>query len=213
MRIKAIFLVLSLLLIYSCSHENKNDNHQDKEPHLVDTFLRVPSEQNKEKETIQLTLEKVDFRSIKSEYKNSYTSRILSKSENENYEFQEFSNAFVGIYYFTHPNTEIPYVANAISIREHGGEWNYSDNNEKLVEFITYSNLLNPFREILSIGESKEQVFKKFENYPFEIGSNLIYFDSLGNAATLLFKMDTIQAIRVGKYKDPKELREIKLKW
>jgi len=213
MRIKAISSVFSLLLMYSCSNETKNDNQQDKEPLLVDTLISVSSVQDKKKDTFQLTLEKVDFRSIMSENKNSYTSGILPKSENENFEFKEFSNAFVGIYYFTHATTKIPYVANAIIIREHGEEWNYSDNNEKLVEFSTYSNLLNPFREILSIGETKEEVVKKFGNNLIEIESNLIYFDSLGNAATILFKRDTVQAIRVGKYKAPNELRPIKLKW
>lgn len=213
MRIKAISLVLSLLFIYSCSHKTKNGKQQDKKLLLVDTLLNVTSVQDKKKDTLQLTLEKVNFRSIKQEYKNSYTSGILPKPENNNFEFQEFSNAFVGIYYFTLATSEIPFVANAVIMREHGREWNYSDNNEKLVEFTSYSNLLNPFQEILSIGDSKEEVVKKFRNNPNELESNLIYFDSFGNAATLLFNKDTVQAIRVGKYKATNELRPIKLKW
>lgn len=211
MRALELLFVLPLL-IYSCSPKTKSDNCLDKESILADTLLVVSDIQDKNLAPFQLTLEKVDLGSIKREHINSYTSGVLPKSENENFEFKEFSNAFFGIYYFSHRNTEIPFEANALIIREQG-EWDYLDNDEKLVEFNTYSNLLNPFREIISIGDTKDEVVKRIGNNSIEIENNLIYYDSLGNAATLLINEDTVQAIRVGRYKAPNELNPMKLKW
>lgn len=215
-RTKTLFIILYLFLVFSCTNETENNN-QGNVP-LISNSQSLKSNdsiiQSPNKASIQLTVESVDLNSIKSKFKESNTSGILPKSENKNFAIKEPNNFFVGVYYFINSTIkEVPYVAKAIIICEHTGEWNYSNENEELIEFSSYSNLTNPFSEIVSIGQTKEEVFKQLGNSFKEIESNLIYFDSFGNAATILFKKDTVQAIRVGKYKDPNEVMPIKLKW
>lgn len=214
MKIRALSFVISILLIFSssCVQTTKIDNNYE-EINLGDTLLNVQSVTADSMSLFQLTLEMVNLESIKLNFKNSYTSGVLPKSKSENFIFQELNNFFVGIYYFTDNTTKIPYVANAIIIRENNGEWNYIDNNEQLIEFSSYSNLINPFSEIVSIGQSKVEVVKQLGNEYKEIESNLIYSDSIGNTTTILFKNDTVQAIRVGKYKVLNEVTPINLKW
>ncbi len=106
----------------------------------------------------------------------------------------------------------MPYIGKAI-ITTDQKQWDYSNSEEELIEFSSYSNILNPFQSVIKIGDTKRQVFQIFGNDYKEVESNLIYYDTKGNAVSFLIESSRVKAIRVGVYDNPQKVNPIVLKW
>ncbi len=209
--------VCSICIVFSCKNnyeegsQLKGDHTSTQKTNLEDeSDLKLLNEQT----ISNLSVEKIDLRSIKKKFVESYTSGVYSKKESEYY-LPRDQPAFYWVYYFINPDTDSPiaFIGMAVvACQEHKG-WDYFNDQEELVEFSAFSNQLNPFIETVRIGETKKDVIKKLGNDFKQDGNNLFYSDQMGNVANLLITKDTVQAIKVGRYEKPKEVMPIKLKW
>ncbi len=136
---------------------------------------------------------------------------MLADSEANIFKREKAKDLF-GIYYFTNSKERMPYIGKAI-ITTDQKQWDYSNSEEELIEFSSYSNILNPFQSVIKIGDTKRQVFQIFGNDYKEVESNLIYYDTKGNAVSFLIESSRVKAIRVGVYDNPQKVNPIVLKW
>jgi len=217
MRIKGFVSICFFFLLLSCS--NKSNNKQEEiKVHEPKAEEREGLKGNEEKPvttkstSLKLTVEQVDIQSIKTNFLNSNTSAKLSGKESENY-LPRTEAVFFGKYFFTDEKSRLPFVATIIVAISKEGKWDYSNNFENVVEFTTFSNQINPFNEVVQIGQSKKNLIEILGNEYESKESNLIYQDSIGDVACILFQNDTIQALKVGKYKTAQDVKPIIPKW
>lgn len=198
------------IIIGFCSCSNKpieKDNTETIKKVQTEIKESKPS-QSTETNRLELTISSVDIQSIKDRFENSHTSGKLSKKKSTNYLTSEKA-FFYGVYYFVDPTSQIPFEGSAVvAVREQNG-WQYINKSEELVEFIFYSNALNPFKETINIGQSireiKETLGVNFE----QVSDNLMYSDTLGNNISILIEKGKVRAIRVGKYLTPQDVEPI----
>lgn len=216
LRLKIAFKVCLFGLLISCTNEidrNKQDEITG-QPDKKESSTEKESETNlvKEKTISILSVSDIDFYSIKKRFENSYTSGILLRKDGENY-LPNTQVAFYGVYFFIQPESELPFIGKAVVACQEQDGWDYSNELEELVEFIIFSNDLNPFIERVRIGEAKMEIIRELGNDFKQAEDNLFFTDTMGNVATILITKDTVQAIRVGRYEKPQEVSPIKLKW
>lgn len=134
-----------------------------------------------------------------------YTSGVLSKKSTEFFEPIN-EDYFYGFYFFIEKNEDekspFPYTAKAVVKVKNSEKWNYNDGSEELVEFTFFSNNLNPFIDLIAIGQTKNTLTKKLGKDFLEEKSNIIYFYENNYVFSFLINNDLITGIRVGQYKD-----------
>lgn len=207
--------VCSICVVFSCNN-NYKEGSQVKGDHASTQKANLEDESDSKlvnEQTISnLSVEKIDLRSIKKKFVESYTSGVYSKEESDNY-ITSNQPVFYGVYYFINPDNPIPFIGRAVVACQEQNGWDYFNEQEELVEFSAFSNQLNPFIEFIQIGQSKKDVVKELGDEFKVSNNNLVYSDTAGNVVNILINQDTIQAIKVGKYKEIQKVRPINLKW
>jgi hypothetical protein len=100
----------------------------------------------------------------------------------------------------------VPFYAKAVVICKNCDGWDYFNDNEELVEISIYSNQINPFSDIVRIGQPKDSVIERIGTNYKEYKNRIVYFDSIGNATTFIFDNNVLQIITIGKYVDVNKL-------
>ncbi len=214
LNLKTVFKVCLLGLFISCTNEKNKQDTLTEQSEKQENLTEKESEASlmREKAISIPSISDIDFVSIKEKFENSNTSGKLSKKESENY-LPNKQAAFYGVYFFVQPESQIPFIGKAVVASQEQNGWDYSNELEELVEFSVFSNKLNPFIERVRIGEAKKEVIKELGNVFKQAENNLFYTDTTGNVTTILITKDTVQAIRIGRYKKNQEISPIKLKW
>lgn len=209
-----IFILALLLFIHSCSNKTEQKNKELD----VDTISVVEpkgetdsTEYTQLKKSLPFLVSMINFDSIKVIYENANTSGVLTICETNIFKREKAKDIF-GIYFFTSSTERIPYLGKAI-ITTDQKQWDYSNSEEELIEFSSYSNTLNPFYSLIRIGDTKKQIFKVFGEDYQEVETSLIYYDDNGNAVSFLIESERVKAIRVGVYNNPQKLNPNVLKW
>jgi hypothetical protein len=219
LNLKVFIKACSLLFIISCTNSTNDvgNNEGYNATEFPSTQEAQPIETKKTdpvivKSNSKLSIAEVDLKSIKKSFLNFNTSGKLSKKDSKNY-LPKKQVAFYGVYYFTKSNSQIPYIGKAVVACQEQNGWDYINELEELVEFCTFSNKLNPFIEIVQIGQTKKDVIGEFGNDFKEIDNNLMYTDTVGNVISILINNDTVRAVKVGRYEKIQEVSPIVIKW
>lgn len=206
-------LIIFILFVAGCV-ENSSDNSTNKSPASAQDDSKenmgVNTPEVGQNESLKLSI--VNFDQVKSSYINNYTAGVLSEKKSDHFQ-SKAKDDFIGIYYFIGKESSLPYVGLAIvAVTNSEAQWDYNNDNERLLEFTVYSNEFNPFSSIIKIGESQETVIEIFGKDFKRLNSTLIYEQQAEEIVSFLIKENRVVAIRVGLYKDKSEVPPIELK-
>lgn len=188
----------------SIDNQNLKLEKENTQPTLNNNSLDTSIEENR---TLNFKLSEVNLDSIKKTYfeNHYYTSSVLSNSSAEEIFQSAGDEYFYGSYYFIEKNedkTSINPYSGTVTVKVKDNEkWNYDDGNEDLVEFTFFSNTLNPFINLVSIGQSRESLIEKLGNDFHEEASHIIYFYDDNHVASFLLDDNLVVAVKVGQYK------------
>ncbi len=210
-------ILFSLLIIWtsgSCTIDKLDSNRKNElTPSLgsnkeIDTFLKEVKINNSSLPSIkQIKLSDIKLKSIKKTFfdDNYYTSGVLSKKASSFFEHLN-EDYFYGFYSFIEKEEDtkplFPYIAKAIVKVQNKKNWDYNNSDEELIEFTFLSNKYNPFIDLVEIGQTKNDLIKKFGKDFKKEKSNFIYFYEDNYVVSFLMKNDSIVGVRVGLYKN-----------
>ena len=151
-----------------------------------------------EKHDFLFDLNKIKLEEIKSKFGS--TSGVASKERSLN--FSELKrDEFFGVYYFSAKDlNKKMFIVGKATIKSSQHPWLYSSTDEQLMELVVYSNLFNPFSDIIRIGDSRDSIVSKFGEDYIQKGEYLVYSSDFEN--TIIFKIEgnNIEAFKVGDY-------------